>query len=99
MTLRITMALLPLLGSPTLHADDWPGFRGRAGRAVSEEPRLPVRWGKGEGVRWKAALPGRGLSNPVIARGRVYVTACSGYRQRRLHVLCFDEATGKRLNA
>jgi len=27
----------------------------------------------------------------------VYVTASSGYRDRRLHVLCFDEATGKKL--
>jgi outer membrane protein assembly factor BamB len=42
-------------------------------------------------------LPGRGLSNPVVAGGRIYLTACSGYRERRLHVLCFDEATGKKL--
>src|SRR5262249_45336996 len=27
----------------------------------------------------------------------VYLTACSGYRERRLHVLCLDEATGKKL--
>jgi outer membrane protein assembly factor BamB len=27
----------------------------------------------------------------------VYVTACTGARQDRLHVLCFDAATGKRL--
>ena len=55
-----------------------------------------MKWGKAEGIRWKAALPGRGLGNPVIAGGRVYVTACSGYKEKRLHVLCFDEATGKK---
>jgi outer membrane protein assembly factor BamB len=33
----------------------------------------------------------------VVADGRVYVTACSGYRQRRLHVICFDAASGKKL--
>jgi outer membrane protein assembly factor BamB len=27
----------------------------------------------------------------------VYVTASSGYRQRRLHVLCFEQASGKKL--
>src|SRR5207245_5271792 len=37
---------------------------------------------------------GRRVSSPVVAAGRVYVTACSGYQQRRLHVLCFDAATG-----
>ena len=25
------------------------------------------------------------------------MTACTGYRQNRLHVLCFDAATGKKL--
>jgi outer membrane protein assembly factor BamB len=77
-------------------AADWTGFRGPAGAGVSPEAGLPVRWGKEEGLRWKAALPGRGLSNPVIAGGRVYVTACSGYREKRLHVLCLDEATGEK---
>jgi outer membrane protein assembly factor BamB len=33
----------------------------------------------------------------VVARGKVYVTACTGVLQDRLHVLCFDEATGKKL--
>jgi outer membrane protein assembly factor BamB len=48
-------------------------------------------------VRWQVDLPGRGLSAAVIAGGRVYVTACSGYLQHRLHVLCFDAANGKQL--
>jgi outer membrane protein assembly factor BamB len=40
-------------------------------------------------------LPGRGLSAPIIVGNRVLVTACTGYQQTRLHVLCFDAATGK----
>jgi outer membrane protein assembly factor BamB len=77
--------------------EDWPQFRGPGGSAVSEERRLPVRWGPKENIRWKVDLPGRGLSSPVIARRRVYVTACTGPLQDRLHVLCFDAATGKRM--
>lgn len=76
---------------------DWPQFRGPGGSAVSPETGLPVQWSSTENVRWKADLPGRGLSAPVIAGGRVYVTACSGYRQDRLHVLCFDARTGSKL--
>ncbi|MFO0879177.1 MAG: PQQ-binding-like beta-propeller repeat protein [Gemmataceae bacterium] len=75
----------------------WTGFRGSNGTGVSEETGLPTKWSKDEGIRYKVALPGRGLSNPVIADGRIYVTACSGYRETRLHVLCFEEATGKKL--
>jgi outer membrane protein assembly factor BamB len=79
-------------------AGDWPQFRGPGGVAVSDEKGLPVKWSTTENVRWKAELPGgRGVSSPVIAAGRVYVTAASTYRQRRLHVLCFDAATGKKL--
>jgi outer membrane protein assembly factor BamB len=58
---------------------------------------LPTHWGPGKNVRWKAALPGQGFSSPVVARGRVYVTACTGALQDRLHVLCLDAATGERL--
>lgn len=89
------LALLVL--APDSKAGDWPQFRGPNGSGVSDETGLPVRWGKDEGLRWKVELPGRGLSNPVIVGGRVFVTACTGPKQDRLHVLCYDEATGKKL--
>jgi outer membrane protein assembly factor BamB len=89
--------IVPALLAAALLGADWPAFRGPNGGAVSQEKNLPVKWSKTEGLRYKVELPGRGLSNPVIADGRIYVTACSGYRQRRLHVLCYDESTGKKL--
>src|SRR5262245_15507843 len=85
-----------LLAQVPLPAGDWPQFRGPGGRAVSDEA-VPVRWTARENVRWKVDLPGRGVSGPVMAGGRVYVTAASGYRDRRLHVLCFEQASGKKL--
>jgi outer membrane protein assembly factor BamB len=95
---RRLLAALALLGLATLAgAGDWTGFRGPGGSAVSQEKDLPIKWSRTEGIRYKVELPGRGLSNPVIANGRVYLTAASGYRERRLHVLCFEEATGKKL--
>jgi outer membrane protein assembly factor BamB len=94
----LLLAALALRGlTPTAHAADWPAFRGPNGSGVSEEKSFPIKWGPKEGLRWKAELPGRGLSNPVVAGGRVFVTACSGPKERRLHVLCFDEQTGKKL--
>lgn len=97
--LRLGGLALPtlLLAAGLAGAGDWPQFRGPAGSGVSNETGLPVKWGPAENVRWKADLPGRGVSSPIIAGGRVFVTASSGYRQRRLHVLCFDAATGKKL--
>lgn len=80
-----------------LALQDWGGFRGPGGRGVSDEKELPLKWSKADGLRWKAALPGRGLSCPVVAGGRVYVTACAGPRQEELIVLCFDAASGRQL--
>ncbi|HKI38274.1 MAG TPA: PQQ-binding-like beta-propeller repeat protein [Gemmataceae bacterium] len=84
---------------PIANAGDWPQFRGPGGAGVSDDTGLPTTWDvkAGTNVRWQADLPARGVSCPVVAKGKVYVTCCGGYRQDRLHVLCFDAATGKRL--
>lgn len=85
---------------------DWLQFRGNdnTGAAAGKSP--PVEWTVGdapENIAWKAPLPGRGVSGPIIVKGRVYVTAASGNpqdqlaKEDRLYVLCFDAATGKRL--
>ena len=94
--IRLTAVGL-LLAATALHADDWPQFRGPGGKGVSTETGLPVTWGKDEGIRWKVDLPGRGLSSPVIADGRLYLTACTGPEMERLHVLCFNAGSGEKL--
>ena len=81
----------------SLRAEDAGQFRGPGGTGVSGETNLPTRWSDTENLRWKASLPGRGLSNPVIAGGRVFVTAASRPNQNRLHVLCFDAKDGKQI--
>jgi outer membrane protein assembly factor BamB len=94
-TAFVALGCLPLaLGLAP--AGDWLQFRGPAG-GVSEEKNLPTSWSPTENLRWKVELPGRGPSSPVVAGGRVYLTATTGYRGSRLHVLCFDADTGKKL--
>ncbi len=90
------LGFLLVMPNSRASAADWPQFRGPNGTAISTEKGLPSRWSATENIRWKVALPGRGVSCPVIARGRIYVTACTGYLEQRLHVLCFDAATGKK---
>jgi outer membrane protein assembly factor BamB len=92
-------ALLVALALPVRgpRAADWPCWRGPGGTAVSPETGLPVRWSASENLLFKVDLPGRGVSSPVIAGGRVYVTASSGVTQNRLHVLSFEARTGNRV--
>lgn len=77
----------------------WRQFRGSDNRSVSHETGLPERFDveTGEHIAWKTPLPGRGASGPIVVGDRVIVTASEGVRQDRLHVLCFDAATGDRL--
>lgn len=83
--------------SLTVAGADWPQFRGPNLAGTVDEPDVPVRWDGENNLRWRAALPGRGVSSPVVVDGRVYLTACSGMNQTRLHLLCFEVETGAKL--
>ncbi len=89
-----------LANLPDARAADWPQFRGPGGRSsAGTETHLPVEWNVSEmrNVAWRVDLPGRGPSGPIVVRDRVVVTASSGPKQDRLHVLCFDAASGRKL--
>ncbi|MEZ6064897.1 MAG: PQQ-binding-like beta-propeller repeat protein [Planctomycetaceae bacterium] len=73
---------------------DWRQFRGDNVDGVSPTGNPPVNL-SGDTIAWRSPLPGRGLSSPIIVGDGVYVTASSGAAQERLHVLCFDAATGQ----
>ena len=71
-----TLVLIALSG-PTAAAD-WPSWRGPMGNGVSPESGLPSSWSAREGVAWSAPLAGAGVSSPVIAGDRVFVTSQIG---------------------
>lgn len=55
---------------------EWPQFRGPTGDGqAGAAGRLPMNWDRDENVAWCRALPGRGWSSPVLARGTLYLTA------------------------
>jgi outer membrane protein assembly factor BamB len=78
-------------------AADWTEFRGPTGQGHSSEERLPVEWSKEKNVVWKVATP-PGWSSPIVAGGKVYMTAAvpqaGGYS---LRALCLDAGIGKKL--
>jgi outer membrane protein assembly factor BamB len=72
-SLLITLALSV---SSTSAAGDtnWPQWRGPDGSGISAEKGLPEEWSEAKNVRWKAPLPGKGHSSPVVWGKRVFVT-------------------------
>ena len=94
----LTASLLALLFiALPVRAADWLQFRGADSNSVSPDAQPPADWSATKNVAWKVELPGRGPSSPIVVGDRVVVTASSGVKQDRLHVLCFSAADGRRL--
>jgi outer membrane protein assembly factor BamB len=78
-------------------AGDWRQFRGSESNGLGDDILPPTKFSATENVAWKAPLPGRGLSSPIVVGDRVFVTCSSGFRDDRLHVICFDIKEGSKL--
>ncbi len=92
-TLACTGAAALLLAAPTA-AGDWPEFRGPDGQGHSAESGLPAEWGEDRNVEWKAPVPGRGWSTPVVVDGRIWLTTGTADGGGVLRLLAFDAGTG-----
>jgi hypothetical protein len=75
---RYGAVMLALTIGASVSAADWPQWRGPHGTGVSDERDLPVRWSATENVAWQADLGGVGVSSPIVAGDRVFVTSQIG---------------------
>ena len=94
---KIVMLIVTLALAATLHAADVVpltavnvGYRGD-GSGIFPVTGVPTTWdvAKGTNVLWKATLPERALSEPVVVGDRVLVAVEPEW------LYCFDAATGK----
>ena len=88
----VAISLMPA----SVRAEDWPAWRGPRLDGTSLEANIPVRWSGADNVAWKAPIPGKGHSSPVVAGGKVFVTTCREADRKRL-LLCLDRTDGKLL--
>ncbi len=87
--LSLTVATMSVQG------EDWPGWRGPRGDGTSLETDIPVHWNaaSGQNIAWKAPLPGKGHSSPVVIGDRLFLTTFLEETNGRV-LLCLDPATG-----
>jgi outer membrane protein assembly factor BamB len=76
-------------------AQEWTRFRGPNGAGQSDAASIPATWTESDTL-WKAALPGKGNSSPVLWGDQVFVTSANPDDGTR-HVLCLTAADGKLL--
>ncbi len=87
-------AVLMLVGAVG-RAEDWPQFRGPNCSGIStSSQKLPTEFSATKNVRWSATL-GDGIGSPVVAAGRVFVSAMTG--EETVSLFAFDAASGKKL--
>lgn len=81
MSRAILSPLLPILLCAThafSNSAEWRQWRGPNGNGVADEAaRPPLTWSETENVKWKAYIPGRGLSSPVVVGDLVFVTTAT----------------------
>lgn len=58
-----------------VYAADWPQFRGAESRGVLDGVSFSDTWSATEHVAWKADIPGRGWSSPVVSGDTVFLTS------------------------
>ena len=86
-TLLATVVLSSFAG-----AAEWPQFRGPNCSGIGDG-KPPVEFGPSQNVLWKTAV-GSGLSSPIIAKGRVFLTEFDR-PTKQLATLCIDQRIGK----
>jgi outer membrane protein assembly factor BamB len=77
-SLYVLTVMSGMAASTTAYADNaesnWPSWRGPADNGSTEHGIYPDQLDSST-LCWKAALPGKGCSTPVIANGMIYLTA------------------------
>jgi outer membrane protein assembly factor BamB len=77
-----------------VRADDWNQFRGPQRDGICREARVPQTWGPNKNIRWKAPLPDKGNSSPIVVGKWVFVTCATDAGAHR-GLYCFDRHSGK----
>jgi outer membrane protein assembly factor BamB len=84
--------LLSAVRTAVSHENDWLQWRGPNGNGVAHATaKPPLTWSETENVKWKAYIPGRGLSSPIVAGDLVIVTTAN---EEGKFVLAYGRADG-----
>ncbi|MCM2370985.1 outer membrane protein assembly factor BamB family protein [Aporhodopirellula aestuarii] len=77
----------------TIADSDWPNWRGPSGNGLATDQPLRTSWNKEDGVAWRASVPGRGHSSPILIGDQVIVATAIEEKEQQL-VVAFDRNDG-----
>jgi len=94
------MAICQLL--PAADPGQWPKWRGPDDNGMARTG-APLRWSDTGNIKWKATIPGRSHSSPVLWGDKIFVTtavptasaAAGPQPEHKFELICLDKKTGK----
>ena len=89
MRLKSACRHVELVGSSFVRAPTIPAEEPTA-TTVRPEADCPTVWSEGENVKWRAEVPGRGYSSPVVVGNRIFVTTAVESSHRVLALTAID---------
>src|SRR5262245_21600403 len=94
--LTAAVAVLALVGTGGPDpANDWAQWRGPGGNNIAALGQdVPTVWSESQNVLWKADVPGKGHSSPVVVGEHVFLTTSDEAEQTQ-SVVAFDRKSGK----
>jgi outer membrane protein assembly factor BamB len=93
----ITLAAIYVVDAvSTVHASDWPHWRGPFFNGSSDEKNLPSQWSMSENIAWSAALPDGAAATPIVCGDCVFLSGADDAKDK-LQAMCFDRRSGKLL--
>ena len=96
---RLILSASALVLCPFTFADpgsdgNWLSWRGPSGDGVAAMGQnIPTKWSETQHLKWKAPVPGRGHSTPIVVGDRIFLTTArekEGFQS----VLCYSFSTG-----
>src|SRR2546425_5041177 len=85
-----------VLSATSLHAENWPMWRGPRLDGTSSEKNFPTKWSATDNIAWRTQLPGGGHASPIVWNDKVFTVGANPETQERL-LFCLDRTTGKLL--
>lgn len=78
--LAISFSTFTLFTTPEgdKNSSQWHQWRGPAATGVATTGSPPVEWSETKNVKWKTAIPGLGLSTPIIWEDTIFLTTAIG---------------------
>ena len=66
MKYMLTTVMAMILMVMTAHSQNWPQWRGPEANGIAAPGNYPVKFSATDGLLWKAELPGKGASTPIV---------------------------------